>query len=470
MKSPYVHMFNVIHVCDRSLGPEFHFNSETRRCYYWSNCHLNTQHSTLHLHSRAHCSLHSAHLHTCTLAVAHMKTFCLCIRLLLLVGIAVSAVSGIPIKSKKSQISVSPTPKSPLSRFDKKVIQVFNDAGSNTMDFGECYQLVRNIYRKVSRAAIILPPSRGSVQKLLTNPTDRVSRVDFINLARELRHSTLTGLAISLALPPAAMIVATQVPDEAWLSLDLWIVELVNAIAPNMALPVVNAHGIVNTTLLVCLALLLGNTLMGLINTLLWIGAGKDQTVVVPRSPSVPKHMIPAEPLEPLPILVEQQPGRLRDHHPEPMHDVDVTDLVAVGETDSSAFAVAPLLALAASAVGGVAAFSMDKSSRPSQQQSHKIMATTTTTTTPSRTSAPKQTTSPPPPPPPSKAKKEPAAAAAAVDANKTKKTKKKNTPDEDAAPKKEKPPVGRIAAGGAIVGCLQYAATVARFVGVLLP
>jgi hypothetical protein len=378
-----------------------------------------------------------------SILTVHMTPFFL--RLLPLV--ALSVVSGSPIKPK-SQTSVSPPPKSPLSRFDKKVIQVFNDAGSNAMEFGECYQLVRNIYRKLSRAAIILPPSRASVQKLLSNynPTERISRADFVNLARELRQSTLTGLAMSLIIPPAAMIVATQVPDEIWLSLDLWIVDLMHGMAPTMAFPVVNSHGIVNTAMMVCLALVIANTLIGIINTSLWIGEGKEKTVVV--QPSVPKHMIPdAEPLEPK--LVEQQPHHYHQnhHHPEPINAVDVTQHGGEGTGDSNAF-VAPLLL--ASAMGGVAAFSLDMSSSSSSRK-NKVKAS----------AAALPSTSPPPKP-----KKEPATAAAKADAKKTNKKKS----DEDVVPKKDKPPVGRIAAGGAIVGCLQYAATVARFVGVLLP
>ena len=361
--------------------------------------------------------------------------------------VAVSSVTGSPIKPK-SKISVSPPPKSPLSRFDKKVIKVFNDAGGKNMELGECYQLVRKIYRKVSRAAIILPPSRGFVQKLLPkyNPTERISRADFVNLARELRQSTLTGLAVSLVVPPAAMLVATQVPDEIWLSLDLWIVDVMHAMAPTMAFPVVNSHAIVNMAMLVCLALVLANSFIGLINTSLWIGEGKEKTVVVP--PSVPKPIIPdAEPLEPK--LVEQQPHHHRNHHPEPIDNVDFDVTQHGGEEtgDSNAF-VAPLLL--ASAMGGVAAFSLDLSSSSSRKSKAKH--------------APVAATMPKANPPPPKQKKEPPAKA---DAKKT--NKKKSDPD-PAPPKKDKPPVGRIAAGGAIVGCLQYAATVARFVGVFLP
>lgn len=341
---------------------------------------------------------------------------------------------------------ISTTPKSSvsLSRFDKKVVQVFKDAGNNNMDFEECYQLVRNIYRKVSRAAIIPPPSSGTVQKLLPTLSEaRVSRADFVNLARELRQSTLTGLAVSILFPPAAMIVASQVPDEMWLSLDLWIVDLVHAFLPTMVLPVINSHGITNRVLLVCLALVLGNALIGLVNTSLWIGEGKDQTVVVP--PSVPKKKIPAEPLEPK--LVEPEPHHIQHHRhpPEPIN----SDIVAyeVGEESgdsNTALVVAPILL--ASAMGGVAAFSSSTRSKGKP----------VTAAIP----APPKTKKVPPPPPAEATKKT------------TTTTKKQNSKaeEEEIKPKKDKPPVGRIAAGGAIVGCLQYAATVARFVGVLLP
>jgi hypothetical protein len=394
-----------------------------------------------------------------------MKT--LILRLLPLVAVSVSAMPNSnsnsikPTSALSSQTQSSKTAKSPvsLSRFDKKVVQVFNDAGYKNMDVGECYQLVRNIYRKVGRGAIIPPPSVGSVQKLLSTPSAaRVSRADFVNLARELRQSSLTGLAVSIVIPPAAMIVASQVPNEMWLSLDLWIVDLVHAFLPTMVLPVINSHGITNKVLLVCLALVLGNAFIGLVNTSLWIGEGKDKTVVVP--PSVPKKKIPAEPLEPK--LVEPEPHHIQHQHPPPEPIKRGNDIaLGIGEESgdsNTALVVAPILL--ASAMGGVAAFSLDLS-RPSSARKTKpvIAAAAVAAVTP-----PKTNKKVPPPPP---------TTTTTAETKKAQTKKKKNSKsgeEEDVKPKKDKPPVGRIAAGGAIVGCLQYAATVARFVGVLLP
>jgi hypothetical protein len=157
----------------------------------------------------------------------------------------------------------------------------------------------------------------------------------------------------------------------------------------------------------------------------LWLREGKDQHVLPPSAPQI---VIPAEPIEQTMVAP-----------PPPPLPVKVTKQVE--QVDDANALVAPLL-VASALGGGIAAFTLDFSNPPPKKftkeskvvNKKEVKAIGTTKTTP-RNSKQKTTDT-----------------------------------DKESAQKTIKPPVGRIAVGGALVGCLQYAATVARFVGVLLP
>lgn len=350
-----------------------------------------------------------------------MKTSVLC---LLLIFATVSATPPKP----RGQPPI--TTRTPLSPFEKKVIETFDDAGNKSIGLGECHQLVTKIYGKINRAALIRPPSLGAVQKLM--PQGRITRAEFVKLIRTVTQRSIVTLVMFLSIPPVAMHFVSKVPDELWLSFDLWIVDAVDKVTqvhmPSLSLPVINSHAIANRVLAVLFALALGNILIGATNTVLWLREGKDQYVLPPSAPQI---RIPAEPIEPTMVTPP----------PPPLPLLPVKDTKQVEQVDDSNPLVAPLL-VASALGGGIAAFTLDFSNPPKQvsKKESKVGG-----------------------------KKE-------VKAIRTSKTTPRNAKqkatdtDKESAPKTSKPPVGRIAVGGALVGCLQYAATVARFVGVLLP
>ena len=111
------------------------------------------------------------------------------------------------------------TTRIPLSPFDKKVIETFDDTGNNSIGLGECHQLVSKIYGKINRAALILPPSLGTIQKLM--PQGRITRAEFVKLTRKVTQRTLFTLMATLFIPPVAMYFVSKVPDEVWLVVRL---------------------------------------------------------------------------------------------------------------------------------------------------------------------------------------------------------------------------------------------------------
>ena len=404
------------------------------------------------------------------------------------------------------------------SRFDRAVRKSFDEAGTSDVSFGDCYQLVVKLYGNVSRAAFIPPPSRGAVQKLVLDG-GRVSRVEFMKMARVLKQRTLIRLAVSICAPLLALHLVSQMLDEIWLSLDLGIVDVVDkvteVIMPSLSLPIINSHGMVHKSLVVLFVLALGNAIIGSVNVMLWLREGTDQSRV---PPSVPLDNTTSEPTRVAPPPVPDK----------------------VDETRS---VVTPLLLT--SVVGGLAAFGLDFSSSAHSKKDtkhknaavrapkiHPVVKKVGSSDDSKKDTKHKNAAVPAPKIHPAvktvgssdDSKKDTKHKNAAVRAPKIhpavkkvgssddskKDTKHKNAAvrapkihpavkkvgqsnrlpisssdtsapvkvrnsDEKAsdekAPKKNKPPpVGRIAVGGAVVGCLKYATTVARFVGVLLP
>jgi hypothetical protein len=366
-------------------------------------------------------------------------------------------------------------------RFDQKVVESFRSVNpkKKVISLDECHQLIDTLFPKISPACIpwVWKPSKSTVLSLLSKDArtkKSVSPADFVNLARDVRQRTWRLWRYTLIAPLFLRLwLATQVSNDFWLSLDLTLADFFDStvhklffVPSNFQLSVINAQDIVHQILKYTFFGLLVNGLLRNYYTMMWLGEeeGKETittppvppTQIIPESSTSksttpePKSIIPPPPLPSQPAVSTQSKSKEAD-------------------LDIKAYA-APLLV--ASALG--TAFSLDipssHSSSTSKSKQRKDQAGSKHTAArafPVVATKGNTATKTKPPPPPPRATTENKKKAGTTSGKSTSKGNKKEN-DEDAQNKT--PVVQKIAVGSAVVGCLKYAATVARFVGVFLP